>query len=124
MLNKRYPYYLANKAVQANTELAVLDKYSGKVATRVAMPDARTIEKAIRAAVKAEAPMRNFKPWQRQAVLNHCVTRMSERKKELAEALCIEAGKPIHDAEGEVSRLIDTFRIAAELAPQVGGEVL
>lgn len=75
-------------------------------------------------AVKAEAPMRQFKPWQRQAVLNHCVTRMGERQDELAKALCVEAGKPIHDAKGEVSRLIDTFRIAAELAPQTGGEVL
>ena len=32
-------------------------------------------------------------------------------------ALCIEAGKPITDAEGEVSRLIDTFQIAAEEPP-------
>ncbi len=123
-MQKQYPYYLANKAMQPNTDLEVRNKYTGRMATRVAMPDARAIEKAIKAAVKAEAPMREFKPWQRQAVLNHCVERMTERKKELAEALCIEAGKPIHDAEGEATRLIDTFRIAAELAPQVGGEVI
>lgn len=124
MLDKRYPYYLANKAMQPNADLEVLNKYSGKVATRVAMPDAKAIGKAIKAAVGAEAKMRDFKPWQRQEVLDHCVERMTERSKELAEALCIEAGKPIHDAQGEVSRLIDTFRIAAELAPQVGGEVI
>src|SRR5690625_1255383 len=123
-MQKQYPYYLANKPMQPNTDLEVLDKYSGKVATRVAMPDAKAIEKAIRAAVKAEAPMREFKPWQRQEVLNHCVERMSERSKELAEALCVEAGKPIHDAKGEVTRLIDTFRIAAELATQGSGEVI
>ena len=123
-MQKHYPYYLANKAMQPNSDLEVLNKYTGRVATRVAMPDAKAIEKAIAAAVKAEAPMREFKPWQRQAVLNHCVERMTERKKELAEALCVEAGKPIHDAEGEATRLIDTFRIAAELAPQVGGQVL
>ncbi len=123
-MQKRYPYYLANKPVQPNADLEVRDKYSGRIATRVAMPDARAIEKAIAAAVKAEKPMREFKPYQRQAVLNHCVTRMTERSDELAKALCVEAGKPIHDAQGEVTRLIDTFRIAAELAPQIGGEVL
>jgi acyl-CoA reductase-like NAD-dependent aldehyde dehydrogenase len=39
-------------------------------------------------------------------------------------ALCIEAGKPIKDARGEVTRLIDTFRIAAEEATRIHGEVL
>ena len=38
-------------------------------------------------------------------------------------ALCIEAGKPIHDARGEVTRLIDTFRIAAEESVRIDGEV-
>ncbi|QYU67827.1 aldehyde dehydrogenase family protein [Leptolyngbya sp. 15MV] len=42
---------------------------------------------------------------------------------DLAYALCVEAGKPIKDAEGEVTRLIDTFRIAAEEATRNYGEV-
>src|SRR4030095_6305308 len=40
------------------------------------------------------------------------------------EALCIEAGKPIRDSRGEVERLIDTFRVAAEEATRMVGEVL
>ena len=39
-------------------------------------------------------------------------------------ALCIEAGKPVADARGEVNRLIDTFLIASEEATRVLGEVL
>ena len=38
--------------------------------------------------------------------------------------LTIEAGKTIADAEGEVSRLIDTFRIAAEEATRIHGETI
>ena len=34
-LARSYPYYLANQAVAANTDLDVLDKYTGKVAVRV-----------------------------------------------------------------------------------------
>ena len=34
------------------------------------------------------------------------------------------AGKPIHDARGEVTRLIDTFRIAAGEATRIDGDVL
>lgn len=124
MLNKSYPYYLANKAQTSKQTLDVLDKYSGKVATRVAVPDAKATEQAIAAAVKAAQPMREFKPWARQAVLQHCAARFQERHDELAEALCIEAGKPIKDAAGEVTRLIETFRIAAEEAVRVNGETL
>ena len=57
MLKERYPYYLANKPVQANTDLEVIDKYTGEVATRVAMADAAAIDAAIGAAVKAAEPM-------------------------------------------------------------------
>ncbi|GAA0707838.1 aldehyde dehydrogenase family protein [Dokdonella soli] len=124
MLAKTYPYYLANEALQPNTSLDVLDKYSGKVATRVALADAAAIDKAIAAAVKAEAPMRKLPPYARQAVLEHCVARFRGRHDELAMALCIEAGKPIKDAEGEVTRLIDTFKVAAEEAMRANGEVL
>ncbi|TBR39080.1 MULTISPECIES: aldehyde dehydrogenase family protein [Dyella] len=124
MLAKKYPYYLANKAQQSKEQMDVLDKYSGKVATRVAVPDAKAVEKAIAAAVKAAGPMREFKPWARQAVLQHCVQRFSERKDELAYALCVEAGKPIKDSAGEVTRLIETFTIAAEESVRVNGETI
>ena len=124
MLKDAYPYYLANKAVYANTDLDVTDKFSGKVATRVAMADTTAIDQAIAAAVAAEAAMAAMPPYERQDILNHCVKRFSERADELADALCVEAGKPIKDSRGEVSRLIDTFRVAAEESVRINGEVL
>jgi aldehyde dehydrogenase (NAD+) len=124
MLDKTYPYYLANRPQTSKTMLEVRDKYSGKIATRVAVPDARAVEKAIAGAVQAAPAMRQFKPWARQAVLQHCATRFAERRDELAEALCIEAGKPIKDAAGEVTRLIETFQIAAAEAVRINGETL
>jgi acyl-CoA reductase-like NAD-dependent aldehyde dehydrogenase len=124
MLKKTYPYYLANKPFAANTDLEVLDKYSGKRATRVAFADKIAVRKAIVAAHKAREAMAAFTPDARRDVLEHCVRRFSERQEELALALCIEAGKPIRDARGEVTRLIDTFRIAAGEATRIGGEVI
>ena len=124
MLAKNYPYYLANKARQPNADLEVRDKYSGRIATRVALADAKAIGKAIASAAKAEPAMHALPPYARQEVLEHCVTRFRERHDELAMALCIEAGKPIKDAEGEVTRLIDTFKVAAEEAVHTDGEIL
>jgi len=123
-LKPHYPYYLANEPVQANADLPVLDKYSGKIATRVAMADAKAIEQAIAAAAKAAVPMAAMKPYQRRAVLEHCVESMQKRKDELAYALCVEAGKPIKDSQGEAERLIDTFRIAADESTRIDGEIV
>ena len=123
-LKKSYPLYLANCPVEAVDRLDVLDKFSGKRATRVAFADAALVRKAIVAGHKARAAMAAFPPDRRREVLLHCVRRFEERREALAEALCIEAGKPIRDARGEVTRLIETFQIAAEEAIRIGGEVM
>ncbi|MDB5738149.1 MAG: aldehyde dehydrogenase [Sphingomonas bacterium] len=122
-LRKTYPLFLANEAQQPNADLEVIDKYTGEVATRCAIADAKTIDAGIAAAVEAAGPMARMASYERQAVLQHCVTRFTERFDELADALCIEAGKPIRDSRGEVGRLIDTFRIAAEESVRMTGEV-
>ncbi len=118
-----YPLYLNNVAVQPNTDLEVTDKFTNKVAFRTALATPDVIEEAIAGAVKATEPMARMASYERQNVLQHCVDRFKERFDELAYSLCVEAGKPIKDAEGEVGRLIDTFRIAAEESTRNYGEV-
>ncbi len=122
MLKNEYPYYLANEARQANNDLVVTNKYTGQPATRVAMADANVIDTAIAAAVDAQHACATMPSFARAAVLNHVVERMKERFEELAYALTIEAGKPIKDARGEVTRGIETFRIAAEESTRIYGE--
>ena len=124
MLDKRYPCYLANQPVETKTELDVFDKFTGKRATRVAFADGALVRKAIVAAHKARDAMAAFPPDARRDVLEHCVRQFTKRSDELALALCVEAGKPIKDARGEVTRLIDTFRIAAGEATRSDGELI
>jgi aldehyde dehydrogenase (NAD+) len=124
MLAERYPFYLANRPEQPNADLAVHDKYSGALATRVALAAPADIDRAIAAAVGAAPAMASLAPYRRQAVLEHCVDRFRAQHDALAMSLCIEAGKPIRDARGEVTRLIDTFKVAAEEAVRINGETL
>ncbi len=124
MLRESYPFYLANRPMSSNRDLAVTDKFSGKVATRVAMAGEEDLERAVSSAAGAFPAMRGLRPYERQKILYHCVQRFTERFEELALALCVEAGKPIRDSRGEVTRLIDTFRIAAEESVRISGEVL
>ena len=122
-LREKYPYFLANEAVYANDDLVVTDKYTNKPATRVALADSKAIDQGIAASVLAAPEMEDMPSFERQHILEHCVTRFRERSDELAYALCIEAGKPIKDSKGEVSRLIDTFKIAAEESVRIPGEL-
>ena len=124
MLKDVYPYYLANKAHQPNEDLVVFDKYTGHSATRVALADEEAIMQGIEGAVSARSKMASLRPYERAEILQHCVRRFEERADELAHILCIEAGKPIKDSRGEVSRLIDTFRYAAEESLRITGEVM
>jgi acyl-CoA reductase-like NAD-dependent aldehyde dehydrogenase len=124
MLAETYPYYLANRPAAPNHVLEVRDKFTGEVATRVAQADARALDEAIARAAAAAEPMRRLAAYERQDVLQHLVARCRERLEEFAEALCIEAGKPIRDARGEAGRLVDTLRIAAEESVRIRGEVL
>ncbi len=124
MTLKTYPYYLANRPIQANQDLEVTDKHTGQPAYRVALAGDAQVDQAISAAVDARQAMARLPAWKRRDILLHCVKRFRERHDELVEVLIVEGGKVIRDARGEVGRLIETFQIAAEEATRVGGEVL
>ncbi len=124
MLKDAYAYYLAGHRVAANADLVVENKYTREAATRVARADRAAVERAIGAAVAAFQQTRQLPGYARQAALNHLVARVSDRAEQLARVLCVEAGKPIRDARGEVGRLIDTLRIAAEESTRLTGEYL
>ena len=118
-----FPYYLNNSPQSPNTDLSVTDKYTGEVAYKVALASPDIIEKGIEGTVNAAPAMAAMKPYERQEILYHCVDRFTERQDQLADILCVEAGKPIKDSRGEVSRLIDTFRVAAEESVRMTGVV-
>jgi acyl-CoA reductase-like NAD-dependent aldehyde dehydrogenase len=118
------PYFLAGEPIHTGGTLDVTDKFSGSAFARVHLADRAAIDRAIASAHAARPAMRAMAAYERQAVLEHCVKRFRERSEELAHSLCLEAGKPIKDARGEVGRLIDTFRIAAEESVRITGEIL
>lgn len=123
-LKPSYPLYLANKPLTPNTDLEIIDKFTGEIATKVARANDETVREAIAAAVSAQPAMSAMPAYERKEVLMHVVRQMTARHEELALALCIEAGKPIKDARMEITRGIDTFTIAAEEAVRQYGEFL
>ncbi|MCY2958559.1 MAG: aldehyde dehydrogenase family protein [Planctomycetota bacterium] len=118
------PLHLAGLRATTGRSLDVRDAYTGAIAARVALAGPAELERAIAAAVDSAPALRGTKPYERAALLAACARKFTERAEHLAQALCTEAGKPIRDARCEVTRLVDTFRIASEEATRIEGTVL
>lgn len=121
---KNYPLYLGNRPVVTKETLEVTDKYTNETFTNVSLASASLIDEAIALNVKAQPQLEKLASYERAEILEHCVKRIQERQEEFALLLCMEAGKPIKDSRTEVTRLIDTFKIASQEATRLGGDIL
>jgi glyceraldehyde-3-phosphate dehydrogenase (NADP+) len=81
-------------------------------------------EEAVIAAVAAFRETRVLPVYERSRALREISAGIKERREELARILSQEAGKPIRDALTEVDRSVFTFRLAAEEAERMVGEVI
>ena len=81
-------------------------------------------EEAVRAAVAAFEVTRRLPAYERAATLRNISSGIRARREELARLIALEAGKPIRDALVEVDRATLTFRLGAEEAERLGGEVI
>ncbi|MBL8860706.1 MAG: aldehyde dehydrogenase family protein [Planctomycetes bacterium] len=118
------PLLLAGQPTTTGRALDVRDAWSGEVTARVALAGPAELERAIAACVAAAPALGATRAYERAALLRTCARRFAQGAEDLARTLVTEAGKPLRDARGEVTRLIDTFQIAAEEATRIGGEVL
>jgi len=118
------PLYLANRPSASSRTLEVRDKHSGALFARVARAGPAELERAIAAAHAARPAMARLPAWKRRDALTQLSMRCEAEREALARILCAEAGKPLVDSRGEVTRLIDTLRIAAEESTRIGGEWL
>jgi glyceraldehyde-3-phosphate dehydrogenase (NADP+) len=81
-------------------------------------------ERAVRAAVEAFETTRKQASFERGDLLRSIAAGIGEAREDLARSLALEAGKPIGDARTEVDRTALAFRISAEEAERIGGEVM
>ena len=81
-------------------------------------------EEAVEAAVAAFEVTRKLPAYERAAILRGISTGIAARREELGRLIALEAGKPIRDALVEVDRAVLTFRLGAEEAERIGGELM
>jgi len=82
------------------------------------------VEQAIQAAVHAFQVTRKLATWKRSDVLEKVSQGIKANHEKFARAIALEAGKPIRAARTETDRAIFTFKVAAEEARRIYGEIV
>jgi len=82
------------------------------------------IEACISKAVEAFKVTRKLPSWKRAEILEAISNGIAGRHEEFARTIALEAGKPIQTARAEVDRAVFTFKVAAEEAKRIYGEIV
>jgi aldehyde dehydrogenase (NAD+) len=117
------PFWLAGTAATGDTEMTVVNPYTGTTAGTVAVPSVDQIEEAVAAAHAVSAEAAALPAHARADALDHVSRRLGERAEEIARTITAESGKPIKWARAEVGRAVSVFRWAAEEARRDSGEL-
>lgn len=100
----------------------IYSPYDGSIVGDMAVCAAEDIERSIGRAQKAFEVMRKLPRFARADILSRAAAILRERRDEFVHLIASEAGKPLYDARGEVSRAIFNLSNSAAEARRFGGE--
>ena len=119
-----HPILVAGRWVESPDVLEIADPAHAGLAGATYHATPEQFEEAVTAAERAFAATRKLPAYERGAILRGISTGIRERREELARTISLEAGKPIRDSLVEADRASLTFRLAAEEAERIGGELM
>ena len=122
---KPHPIFLAGRWVESPDVLVVDNPADAATpaGTTYTATEAQ-YEEAVEAAVAAFAVTRVLPAYERGRILRDVSAGLRARREEIGRLIALEAGKPIRDALVEVDRAVLTFRLGAEEAERMTGEVI
>ena len=122
---KPHPIFLAGRWVESPDVLVIdnpADPFTPAGATYTATE--AQYEEAVDAAVAAFEVTRKLPAYERGRILREISAGVKARREELGRLIALESGKPIRDALVEVDRATLTFRLGAEEAERMTGELI
>jgi glyceraldehyde-3-phosphate dehydrogenase (NADP+) len=123
-MTERFDNWVGGEWVASPDRDPVADPFTGEVVGEMALASPADLERAIVAAEDAFEATRGQSAFERERMLREVAAGIAARRRELVERMIAESGKPRRFADGEVTRAISTFTLAAEEAKRFGGEVL
>jgi glyceraldehyde-3-phosphate dehydrogenase (NADP+) len=109
---------------ETGNAVAVRSPYDDRLVAVVHRAGPDEIEAAIAAAAAAFQETRTLPSWRREQILESVAATIADRADDLARTIALEAGKPLKTARLEVERASFTFKVAAEEAKRIYGEIV
>jgi glyceraldehyde-3-phosphate dehydrogenase (NADP+) len=106
------------------TTYEVVSPINSQIIAKCSLAGNKELEEAIAAAQAVEDEMAQIPSYKKQEILLGIVAGLTAEREELAKILCLEAGKPLKYASGEIDRTIQTFRVAAEECKRLPAEYI
>src|SRR5436189_5834065 len=104
-----FKIYGGGEFLTSEKEHSVKNKYNGKIFAKTFLADKKILNKAIVAAEKARPLCKETSSFERYKALTFIASEIENSKKELAEIMGVERGKPIVYAAAEIDGSIQTF---------------
>lgn len=124
LMCKKYSLFINGSWIETGDWDKITNKYSGETFAEVALASAEHINQALTAAYSARKPMAELPAFKRASILEEIAAGLDERKEEIAEIICQEAGKAWKYSLGEAARAKETFTFAADVARTLHGETV
>jgi succinate-semialdehyde dehydrogenase/glutarate-semialdehyde dehydrogenase len=114
---------IGGRWVDGESSVDVLDKFLLEPTTRLQIPSRRQVDDAVRLAHEA-CDGSTLTQFQRGDILDRTAAILDRRADEIVVSLQREAGFTAADANGELRRCVQTFRLSAEEARRLSGEMV
>lgn len=123
-MTKKYKYLVGGSWKDSDEEIEVRNPYDDSVVFVTYRATENDVEEAAAAAVKSFEKTKKLLSFERAAILTKIANGLENRKKEVAETLALESGKPLKYSLLEVERSIFVFQVAAEETKRITGETI
>jgi acyl-CoA reductase-like NAD-dependent aldehyde dehydrogenase len=117
-------FLLCGKEWTEGEVLEVRSPWDQGLVGRVTIATRADARQAVHHAVASLRRLRALPRWKRREILEDVAAALIEQKERFAQLIVAEAGKPVRLARVEVDRAVLTFKTAAEVLSQLGGETI
>lgn len=108
--------FVANEFLSADDSLHVKDKYTQETLGEIGLLSQEQFDHVVNSSKKAFKNYQKFDSAQRSNLLFKLRDALEDEADYFADLICREAGKPIKYAQAEISRCLETIKLAAEKA--------
>ncbi|TDJ02849.1 MAG: aldehyde dehydrogenase family protein [Candidatus Dadabacteria bacterium] len=126
-IKEKYGLWIGGKNIKGKDGKTrnVINPYNGEIIAETAVASKEDVNSAIESALRTfQETTKKMPSHEISEILYKTSGLINELSEDFARTISLEAGKPIGECRGEVSRAVQVFRLAAEEANRMEGEVV